>query len=107
MNNSSIFSAGQQSKHLLLDILRKRRADTVTIDGGYLFIFRLQEYLMAALIGKTHDLCLDARTVPGARRRDLARIERGARKILPDQFMDSLVRISDPAGNLRSVYSFG
>jgi len=62
---------------------------------------------MAVLVGEAHDLRLDTRAVPGAGGRNLTGIERRTGEILPDQLMDSLICISDPAGNLGSVYSLG
>ena len=61
---------------------------------------RLHKRLMARLLGKTHHLVLDARTVPWTHPFDHSAVQRRAMDILPDDFMGRFVGVGDVADHL-------
>src|SRR3546814_13289803 len=94
-------------------ILWQRRRDPVWIHRRIVETFRLQEDLMLAAIGKTHNLLLDRGTVERADGLNLARVKLPPVEVLPDQSvacrrgsLDMATKPRLPAGAGRGGYRF-
>lgn len=60
---------------------------------------------MPVFIGKPHNFIFDGRTVSGSGSFDLSRIQRRAVQTGTDDIVRFLIRIGQPAGSLRNLYS--
>ena len=78
--HANYFGVGQGwdgSKHFELNIGREARIGALNVDLVRVPSLGLEEELVSGLVGKTHNLCLDRRAVPGTRCRDLSIEHRG------------------------------
>ena len=103
MDDAGVLRARHELEHLLLHVLRQRGADAVAVDRRAGLVLRLQEDLVAVLVGEANDLGLDARAVARADGFDLAGVQRRPVQIVADELVDLLVRVRDPARGLRAV----
>ena len=68
---------GDVLEHRLLHVLGQARADAVPVIFERVPPFRLQKDLVALLVGETHDLVFNGRTIARPARLDLAGVHRG------------------------------
>ena len=93
--------------HGVLNVAREAGRQAVEIDLGRVAAFRFEEQLVAFLVGKPHDFRFDRGTVARPIRSDLPRVHGGSVEILPDDVVDLLVGVGDPAGNLLAIDPLG
>src|SRR5262249_5373952 len=96
-NNPRFFESGDHSYELLLHLGRQGSREAIQIDFVRIVSFRLQEELMARLVGKLHDLVFDRRTIPRTNSLDLSRIQRRLCDVLSNCVVNTLRRIADVA----------
>ncbi len=63
--------------------------------------FRLQEDLVRGLVSEPHDLVFNTGAIARAGRLNLPAVHRSPMQVRPDQLMDLVVRLSQPARHLR------
>src|SRR5438876_5546785 len=68
---------------------------------------RLDEHLMALLVGEANDLVLDGRAVARSRRLDLARVHRCAVQVGADHPVRELAGVGEVAEHLRELEPVG
>ena len=83
----------------LLDIFRPRSRETIHIGGFPLQRFRFKEQLMSCLIFKTNNLILNRRTITRSNTLDYSTIPGRFRKMISNNLMGLLIRISQITGN--------
>ena len=79
--------AGNGAVHLPLHVLRQGGGHALHIPFPALPALRLQKDLMPVLVGKLHDLILNAGAIPGSHAVDLARIQRRPVQIAADDLV--------------------
>ena len=92
--------------HGVLDILRKGAGHPAHIHFIGIKSLRLNKDLVPVFIREPHHLILYGGAVTGTRSLDHTGIQRRPVKILPDDLMRPLIRISQPAGHLRNLHTF-
>src|SRR6185295_13150661 len=102
-DNVSRFETPHRTHRVPLHVKWQRRGDAVWVDlvGGK--ALRLEEDLMACLVGKAIDLVLDAWAVARADAFDHAGEHRTAVKAAADDLVRALVGVRDPAASLARV----
>src|SRR5690606_19539518 len=86
---------------LVLHVPWKARRDAVQVDPRGVETFRLEEDLMALLLGEAHDLVLDRRAVTRPDALDRPGVHRRAVEVLANDLVSPLVRPRDVAFDLR------
>ena len=71
----------------VLHLFRKRRRNSVWIDGVIVETFRLQKNLMAVALAELHDLVFDRRTITRTAACDLSRIHRRTMNVVADDLV--------------------
>ena len=95
-----VFEADDAAYQGQLHVERQRGADAVRVDLRHVQAFRLDEDLVAGLLGEAHHLVLDARAVARADAFDLTRIQRAAMQRVADQLVGGPGGVGDPAAQL-------
>src|SRR5258706_9639156 len=85
----------------ILDVWRERGRDAVQVEPGMRETLRLDEDLVAWLVGEADDLVLDRRAVAGAGRLDLAGVHRRTVKVRADQIMGNGAGVGQVTEHLR------
>ena len=95
-----MLKTGDRPQEGQLDILRQGGGEALQIDFLGVEAHRLNEELVAGLLGKPHHLVLEGRTVAGTDRLDPAAVDGGAADVLADHFVGLLVGVGDVAVHL-------
>src|SRR5690606_33814669 len=82
--------AGDRAHQRQLHVERQRGGDAVGIDLDAVQSFRLDEHLVARLLGEAHHLVLDARAIAWADAFDLAGVQRRTMQRAADDLLDAL-----------------
>ena len=98
-----VLQAGDGPDEVILDLEGQGGGDAVDVELAGVAALRLQEDLVAFLLGKAHHLVLHGRAVAGADALDFARIHCRFVDIGPDDVVRLGCRVGDPAGNLFHV----
>ena len=104
-DHESLLQTRDRTHHLQLDLCRHAGGEAVEIHFAGFQSLRLQEDLMAFLVGELDDLVFDARTITRPDTDNSPSIKRRFFKIGPQQRVKPLVRITDVAGDLRQCTS--
>ena len=99
-----VFQAGNGAHRRQLDVERQAGGNPVRIIFVRGQAFRLQEDLVAVLVGETVDLVLDRRAVARADTFDHAGEHRAALETAADDVVGALVGVGDPAWQLLRVH---
>ncbi|MNF42940.1 hypothetical protein D3C84_240100 [compost metagenome] len=106
-NDMGVLHATDGADDLQLHIEGQRGGDAVGVKlvGGQ--AFRLEENLVAVLVGEAMDLVLDGRAIARADAFDHTGIHRRAIKIAGDDFVGSCIGVGDPAAHLPRMLFLG
>ena len=96
-----VLQAGDEPSIACCTSLRQARADAVAVILQRVAALRLQEDLVAILVGEAHHLVLDRRAVARPATLDLPGVHRGAVQVGADQVVDLGRGVGDVAHQLR------
>ena len=99
-----VFHTCHRAHQVVLDVKRQAGRDAVGVDLVRGQAFRLQENLVAVLVGKAVDLVFHAGAIARAHALDLAHEHRAAVKAGTDDVVGAFVGMGDPARHLTRVH---